>query len=255
MEHRGYWRNFLSRSLFVAAAFAAALLSASRASWRNSSRGIDVSRHQGFINWTSVKNSGVQFAFAKATEGVDFVDIRYHTNMQGARAAGVYIGPYSLLPGRQQERGEVHKLRWSAVRAGLRTRTDDAVSEANDFLEAILPYYLTGQHLPPVADVESLPAFGNISLERTFISNWVQLFSDTVQSALGVRPLIYTSRSVGLTRTTRPRWLREHDLWLAWWRGTGTTQPPAQSDTPLWQPWQFWQWTDQWSVPGISTAR
>ncbi len=103
-----------------------------------------------------------------------------------------------------------------------------------------------------MADVESLPVFGNISLERTFISNWVQLFSNTIQSALGVRPLIYTGLSDANTYFT-PAVASQHGLWLAWWRGTGTTQPPAQSNTPLWEPWQFWQWTDQWSVPGVST--
>lgn len=31
--------------------------------------GIDVSRYQGTINWTSVRNAGIQFAYIKATEG------------------------------------------------------------------------------------------------------------------------------------------------------------------------------------------
>ena len=56
--------------------------------------GIDVSHWQGNINWNSVKNDGVEFAFTKATEGVDFIDSRYVQNMNNASAAGVYIGPY-----------------------------------------------------------------------------------------------------------------------------------------------------------------
>src|SRR5262245_3801053 len=56
--------------------------------------GIDVYNGDGAVNWTTVKNSGISFAFAKATEGVDFVDARFTTNMQNAKAAGVYIGPY-----------------------------------------------------------------------------------------------------------------------------------------------------------------
>ena len=56
--------------------------------------GVDVSHWQGNVNWTNLKNAGVQFAFAKATEGVDFVDIKFHQNMANARAAGVWIGPY-----------------------------------------------------------------------------------------------------------------------------------------------------------------
>lgn len=56
--------------------------------------GIDVSHWQGNINWNSVKNDGVKFAFAKATEGVDFIDSKYVQNMNNASAAGVFIGPY-----------------------------------------------------------------------------------------------------------------------------------------------------------------
>ena len=32
-------------------------------------QGIDVSHWQGSINWTAVKNAGIKFTFAKATEG------------------------------------------------------------------------------------------------------------------------------------------------------------------------------------------
>jgi lysozyme len=212
--------------------------------------GIDVSRWQGDINWTSVKNSGIQFAFAKATEGVDFVDIEYHQNMQGARAAGVYIGPY-------------HFCRIDSLNGVPFTSYDgapflpgtnpyiDAVSEANDFIDAIRPYYRTGQHLPPVADVERQPDFATIALERAFVSNWVQLFSDTVDNALGVRPIVYTSRSSANTYFTS-NVAAGHELWISWWKGTGTTSPPLQSDTPLWNRWLFWQWTESGTTPGIA---
>ena len=43
-----------------------------------------------------------------------------------------------------------------------------------------------------------------------------------------------------------------HDLWLAWWKGTGTTDPPVPEDTPNWDPWQFWQYSATGSVAGIS---
>ena len=83
-------------------------------------------------------------------------------------------------------------------------------------------------------------------------------FSNTIYNALGVRPLIYQSLSKANTYYT-PAVASTHELWLAWWRGTGTTQPPQPSNTPLWGAWQFWQWSDgsdsisQASpVPGIS---
>lgn len=215
--------------------------------------GIDVSHHQGNINWTSVKNSGIDFAFTKATEGVNYVDPEYHDNMQGATAAGVLIGPYHFC-----RIDSLNGVDFTSYQPGygdpFLPGTDpyiDAVSEANDFLDAIMPYYNSGQYLPPVADVEGLPDFGNLASERLFISNWVQVFSDTINDTLGRRPLIYTSKSGANTRY-EPEIAATHDLWLAWWKGTGTTDPPVSSDTPLWNDWKFWQWTNASSVPGIA---
>ena len=63
--------------------------------------GIDVSHYQGAINWTSVRNAGIQFAFIKATEGVSYRDPRFDTNYVGAYNAGVIRGAYHFaLPDR-----------------------------------------------------------------------------------------------------------------------------------------------------------
>ena len=214
--------------------------------------GIDVSRWQGNINWTQVKNSGIDFAFTKATEGVNYVDPKYHTNMQGAKAAGVLIGPYHFC-----RIDSLNGIDFTSYELGygdpFLPGTDpyiDAVSEANDFLDAIMPYYNTGLYLPPVADVEGLPDFGDSVSERLFISNWVQLFSDTVNNSLGVRPMIYTSL-FGANNRYEPEVAATHDLWLAWWKNS-TVNPPVSTDTPAWTDWKFWQWTSTSSVPGIT---
>lgn len=50
--------------------------------------GIDVSAHQGPIDWTAVRADGIEFAYVKATEGGDFVDDRFGANWDGAADAG-----------------------------------------------------------------------------------------------------------------------------------------------------------------------
>ena len=47
--------------------------------------GIDVSKYQGDIDWNAVKNSGVKFAWIKATEGGDHADERFAANWAGAK--------------------------------------------------------------------------------------------------------------------------------------------------------------------------
>ncbi|TWU30172.1 Lysozyme M1 precursor [Bythopirellula polymerisocia] len=170
--------------------------------------------------------------------------------MQGAAAAGVIIGPYHFCRVASYDGDPFTSYVGSPFLPGT-TPYLDAVSEANDFLDAIVPYYQTGSYLPPVADVENLPDFSSSALEKTFISNWVQIFSDTINATLGSRPIIYTSKSGANTRYTSSV-AAQHELWEAWWKGTGTSNPPVASDTPLFGDWLFWQWTDSWSVPGVT---
>src|ERR1035438_5658073 len=57
--------------------------------------GVDVSSYQGgSINWMSVKNTGVSFAWAKVTEGLTVNDTTITNNEVNAAAAGVLIGAY-----------------------------------------------------------------------------------------------------------------------------------------------------------------
>ena len=60
----------------------------------NNPKGIDVYAGTGTINWTSVKNSGVSFAFLKATQGTYYQDANYATNRTNANAQGIVIGAY-----------------------------------------------------------------------------------------------------------------------------------------------------------------
>ncbi len=56
--------------------------------------GIDVSYHQGAIDWNAVKASGVQFAFVRAGSFKSGTDAYFHQNMKGAIAAGIPVGIY-----------------------------------------------------------------------------------------------------------------------------------------------------------------
>lgn len=61
--------------------------------------GIDVSTHQGVIDWEAVADSGVEFAILRAgyrgsTAGKLYEDEQFRENLAGARAAGLKIGVY-----------------------------------------------------------------------------------------------------------------------------------------------------------------
>jgi lysozyme len=60
--------------------------------------GIDVSRHQGIIDWQRVaEDTCVQFVYIKATEGRTLIDKNYLQNVAGARKAGIPSGSYHYM--------------------------------------------------------------------------------------------------------------------------------------------------------------
>jgi lysozyme len=61
-------------------------------------QGIDVSHHQGEIDWQEIaKPAAVRFVFIKATEGGDYVDPRFAKNWDGAKRAGLVRGAYHFF--------------------------------------------------------------------------------------------------------------------------------------------------------------
>lgn len=60
-------------------------------------RGIDISSHNGIIDFQEVARSGIEFVFIKATEGRDFKDKRFRSNYDKASAAGLKTGIYHFF--------------------------------------------------------------------------------------------------------------------------------------------------------------
>ena len=61
-------------------------------------RGIDVSHHQGVIDWEKLSKAQIgkdpiSFVFIKATEGQDFLDENFNDNFYKARENGLYVEP------------------------------------------------------------------------------------------------------------------------------------------------------------------
>jgi lysozyme len=69
-------------------------------------RGLDVSHHQGPIDWAAAANDDVAFVYIKATEGQTIRDAAFAQNWREARDAGLRVGAYHYFtlcrPGRDQ---------------------------------------------------------------------------------------------------------------------------------------------------------
>lgn len=146
-------------------------------------RGIDVSRHQGNIDWNAVKASGINFAFIKATEGVDYTDPKFTANAQGAAAAGLNMGAYHYL------------------------RAGDVQKQASQFLDALKPYQW---NYPIVVDVEDAEL---VQLGKSNITDMVVQFCEIIKAA-GYIPMVYANPNWCNNYLEMSR-LSGYDLWLA----------------------------------------
>ena len=70
--------------------------------------GVDVSTHQGLIDWQAVKGAGVEFAIIRAgyrgtTQGLLYEDELFRANLDGAKEAGLLVGVYFFSQAANEE--------------------------------------------------------------------------------------------------------------------------------------------------------
>lgn len=81
-------------------------------------RVIDVSHHNGAIDWPAVAAAGIAFVFVKATQGIGFVDPNFEDNQDAAADAGLMVAPYHFLDGGDPQRQAAHFLAVTGLAVG-----------------------------------------------------------------------------------------------------------------------------------------
>lgn len=177
-------------------------------------RGIDVSGHQGVIQWNRVPHNSVDFVYIKATEGKDFRDARFTENWRGSAQAGLRHGAYHFF-----------------------TMKSTGLQQAAHFT-SVVPK--DPEALPPVVDVEQ---WGNPPARPKAEEFQRQLsdFLGVVRSYYGREPVIYTANDF------REHFLRDYPI-RRLWISSFVTMPKV----PAHVGWQFWQFSERGRVPGIS---
>lgn len=176
--------------------------------------GIDVSKWQAQPDWQAVKDSGVAYAIAKATEGWGYIDPEFRRNWSEIRRVGIPV------------RGAYHFARPDL---GSSPQT-----EADWFLEVVQPE--PGDLL--ALDAESVGGS----------ASWCLAFLDRIWDRLsGYRALFYSYvvwiNSRGLAAEPR---LAGYPLWLAWPDSNGPLYTPAPWSAVSIQQYGYVR------VPGIS---
>ncbi len=179
-------------------------------------KGVDVSIYQGSVNWTSVKAAGMVFAIARVSDGTGTLDSTFSPNWKGMKSAGLVRGVYQFF-----EPGE------------------DPVKQADLVISEVKAAggFIAGD-LPPVMDMETTGGASDATIQAN-----MQTWLDTIQKAIGRKPIIYTNLN---TSSHFGGKFGSYPLWVASWGATCPTMPNGYKG------WQFWQYADTGSVSGIS---
>jgi GH25 family lysozyme M1 (1,4-beta-N-acetylmuramidase) len=230
--------------LFLALAL---LLNSNQARAQDRPMGTDVSSFQGSnLNWVTIKNDSIYFAWTKATEGPTgyYYDADFVTNEVKAKAAGVLIGAYHYA----------HPSLDTNI-----TGANSADTEASWFWSKASNYVTAGgTYLVPMLDWED-PDVKSPNQTVTSMSEWANEWCSDVSNyaraqGLIIRPVIYTGESYGATWlnstvTNWPSWIAAYPYGNS---TTGYGDPRPQLDSPggfsPWPNWNIWQYGDtNWS--------
>lgn len=177
--------------------------------------GIDVSHHQGSINWKMVKEMTdkdikLDFAFIKATEGLTHTDSRFAYNWENSKKEQLIRGAYHYF--KPHQKGE---------------------DQANHFIRHV---NLEKGDFPPVIDVEEKGTIASATLMKGLLK-----FAKKIESHYGVKPIIYTYHD--FYKLNFDDTFEDYTLWIAHYN----VRKPNNNQ------WNFWQHSDKGRVSGINT--
>ena len=179
--------------------------------------GIDISHHQGRIDWDELKDNGsinecpIRFVMIKATEGATQTDENFRENFYQARENGFTRGAYHFY--------SVHS---------------PADQQAYHFMQTVK---LENGDLPPVLDVEHKPKEQTDEEFRQSVLQWLNLVEHHYQ----IKPIIYTYFKFK-TRYLNDTIFDQYPYWIAHYYVDSLEYKG---------PWKFWQHTDVGRLPGI----
>lgn len=193
-------------------------------------KGIDVSYHNGTINWKKVKKDGVDFAIIRVgyrgyENGKLAMDVKALENMKNANAAGVPIGVYIFS---------------QAI------SSKEAIQEADYIISKIKNYKID---LPVVLDFEYVAVgVGRLykaKLSKSEATSVCTSFCKRVKD-LGYTPMVYASKSMYEDETYAADISQQYPIWMAHYT-KGTTDYAGE--------YEYWQYSSSGTVDGIDDSR
>jgi lysozyme len=180
--------------------------------------GVDVSKYEATINWTQVKAAGIEFAFARISDGTANPDAYFAANWKGMKAQGIVRGAYQFFRASVDPTAQANLVVTSLQQAGG----------------------LLAGDLPVVMDIETADGQAETTIESN-MRTWLGV----VAAQTRLTPIIYTSAGTYPVTSTA---FASYPLWVANYGATCPSMPTG------WSQWKFWQTSSTGTVNGISGA-
>lgn len=183
--------------------------------------GIDVSEHNGTLDWKKIKASGIRFAIIRTGYGVSHEDIQFQANMTGALEQNLPVGVYHF---------------------SYALNVEGAKREAAFVLKLLEPYK-GNISLPVFFDFEydtiDYAARQGVTLGRQAFNDHAVAFLEAIQSA-GYTPGIYYNLDYK-TRFVDASRLGNYVQWYAQYNSTAS-----------WDGYDIWQRSSTHKITGLS---
>ena len=184
-------------------------------------KGIDVSEHQGRIDWEQVKDH-VDFVMLRAGYGRNNIDKQFIRNIEECNRLGIPVGIYWF------------SYAWN---------TEMARNEAKYVLEAIKGYRVD---YPISFDLEydtlNYAKKNGVTIGKRLATDMINAFCSTIEQA-GYRAMNYANPDFINNKFYNNE--VNYPLWLAWY---GVSEDRAKAYNP-----SMWQYSESGSIPGIGT--
>ncbi|WP_435974052.1 lysozyme [Streptomyces sp. Qhu_M48] len=186
--------------------------------------GVDVSSHQGNVAWSTLWNSGVRWAYVKATEGTYYKNTFFAQQYNGSYNVGMIRGTYHFAT----------------------PDTTTGAAQADYFVNNGGGWSPDGRTLPGVLDIEWNP-YGATCYGKTQAGmvSWIRDFVNRYKARTGRDAVIYTATSWWTQCTGNyAGFAATNPLWIARYAATVGELPAG------WQYYTMWQYTSSGPTVG-----
>lgn len=179
-------------------------------------RDVDVSEYQGTIDWQTIAQQEIQFAFIRATEGSSYTDETFKKNWSAVSDTDILAGAY-------------HFFSFDSTAAAQAANFISAVPNNHPMLPPVVDVELYGSHRQNPPDAEGV----RLQLDEMLL---------LLEAHYGVKPILYTTQiSYQLYLANH---YKEHAIWIR-----DVFFVPSLADG---RQWTFWQYSDKGQLDGYN---